>query len=203
MKQRDLERLLQRIPPHPKPRADLEQIATPAPIAADLLYRALALGDVVGKRVLDLGCGTGVFALGALALGAAHATGVDVDAASLAVAREASRAFPFAGRAEFIAQEVRGERVGDFDVVFQNPPFGAQKPGADRPFLDSAFASAPVVYTMHLTKTGEFVLARAKERGATLTNAWDYAFPIPHLFRHHAKASADVEVTAFRFARAR
>ncbi|HEV8361491.1 MAG TPA: 50S ribosomal protein L11 methyltransferase, partial [Candidatus Thermoplasmatota archaeon] len=62
--------LLQKVPPHPAPKAELEQYQTPAPIAADLVYRALAAGDVAGKRVLDLGCGTGILAIGAALVGA-------------------------------------------------------------------------------------------------------------------------------------
>src|SRR5436309_2474941 len=88
MRQHELERALSRIPPHPKPRADLEQYATPADVAAPLLFEALALGDIEGKHVVDLGAGTGVLAIGAALLGAREIVGVELDEAAAAVARE-------------------------------------------------------------------------------------------------------------------
>lgn len=200
MRQRDLERLLERIPPHPSPKPELEQYATPSVIAADLLFRALAIGDVAGRRVLDLGCGSGVFATGACILGADAAEGVDVDADALRVARDAAAALDVAACARFEEADVRDWRPSTrFDTVMQNPPFGAQARGADRPFLDAALAAAAVVYSLHLTETGDFVIAYARERGADLTHAWDYDFPIKHQFRFHEKAVKRVPVTAFRF----
>lgn len=200
MRQRDLEKILSRIPGHPAPKRELEQVATPAPIAADLLYRALALGDVESRDVLDLGCGTGTFAIGALVLGAAQATGVDVDEGALALARRAAEEAGVARRLELAAADVESwAPPRRFDVAIQNPPFGAQRRGADRPFLARALSCAGVVYTMHSTETGQFVLDYAGAHGAALTHAWDYAFPVRHLFRHHEKPVVEVPVTAFRF----
>lgn len=203
MRQRDLERALQRVPPHPAPRAELEQYATPATIAADVLMRAFALGDVADKSVLDLGCGTGVLGLGAALLDARHVTGVDVDARALVTAREAARALDMEDCVRFEEADVHlWEPQEPFDTCVQNPPFGAQKRGADRPFLVKALNAARVTYTFHLTETGEWVIAFAKGHGGTLTHAWDYAFPLKHTYRHQTKAVVRVPVTVFRFERA-
>ena len=43
---------------------------------------------VPGRPVLDLGCGSGILAVAALALGASHATGVDIDPKAVDVAYE-------------------------------------------------------------------------------------------------------------------
>src|SRR5687767_5948494 len=90
MRLHELERKLGSIPPHPAPKIGLEQYATPAEIAAPLLFEAWTLGDVEGKRVVDLGCGTGIFAIGAALLGAASVEGVDADEDALVVARRES-----------------------------------------------------------------------------------------------------------------
>lgn len=44
-----------------------------------MCLEALESMDLTGKKVLDLGCGSGILGLGALALGAAEVTGCDVD----------------------------------------------------------------------------------------------------------------------------
>ena len=59
MKLKNLEMMLQRLAGFSRPQAALEQYQTPAPLAARLLYHALMKGDIEGKRVCDLGCGTG------------------------------------------------------------------------------------------------------------------------------------------------
>lgn len=44
--------------------------------------------ELSGREVLDVGCGSGILSLAALALGARHAHAIDVDADAVAVARE-------------------------------------------------------------------------------------------------------------------
>ena len=87
MRKADLERALERIPRHPSPRPEWEQYRTPPGVAAQLLLAAHAEGAIADKRVLDLGCGTGTFAVGAALLGARLATGVDVDSHAIAMAQ--------------------------------------------------------------------------------------------------------------------
>ena len=48
----------------------------------------LATQSLAGRTVMDYGCGSGILAIAALKLGAAHAIGVDTDAQALAVSRE-------------------------------------------------------------------------------------------------------------------
>jgi SAM-dependent methyltransferase len=59
-----------------------EQIAK----ATEGLQR-LAAGSLQGKRVLDIGCGSGLHALAALRLGAAEVVSIDIDTHSVATAR--------------------------------------------------------------------------------------------------------------------
>lgn len=74
-------------------------------------------GILAGKRVLEIGCGRGVGMEILLALGAAHATGFDLDPKMVAlaqkrVAKYGSRARVFVGDAEAI-----DAAVASFDVV--------------------------------------------------------------------------------------
>jgi putative methylase len=79
-----------------------------------------------------------------------------------------------------------------------NPPFGSQQRHADRPFLDAALASAPVVYTLHHAPTRAFVEEYARERAFTATHAWRLSFPLRHQYRHQEKAVQEIEVVALR-----
>ncbi len=55
-----------------------EQYVTPSHIASDILWYAYQKGDIEDKKVVDFGCGNGLFAIGSALLGA-KATGVDID----------------------------------------------------------------------------------------------------------------------------
>ena len=85
-KKRQLEMALQDIPPHESPKVDLEQYSTPSVIAADVLWNAHAIGDIEGMKIVDLGCGTGIFTIGAALMGAAESVGVDIDKDAVSIA---------------------------------------------------------------------------------------------------------------------
>lgn len=195
MRLRDLERALSSIAPHPSPRLELEQYATPGDLASRLLAEASALGDIGDKRVADLGCGTGVLAIGAALLGATSVVGVDLDGAALKVAQGEARRTGV--EVEFVASDVSSWR-GEVDTVIMNPPFGAQKPGADRPFLDVAFAQARVVYSLHNAVSRAFVEAYARDHGFFVTQTWLLKFPLRQQYRHQSRDAVEIDVLAFR-----
>lgn len=198
MRRRDLEMALQRIPAHPDPDPALEQVPTPPDVASRLLWTAHGRGDLEGRRVADLGSGTGLLAIGAALLGAAEVVGVEADPAAVERAREAAAE---AGvDVEFLVADVE-DWAGAADTVVQNPPFGAQDPGADRPFLRAAVAAAPVVYTFHLAETRPFVEDYVRDRGAEVTDRWEVDYPVPRLFDHHEEAERRVPVVLLRLER--
>ncbi|MBN1109305.1 MAG: 50S ribosomal protein L11 methyltransferase [Methanomassiliicoccales archaeon] len=194
MRRRELEMTLQSLEGFTAPRPELEQYSTPAVIAADLLFEALARGDVEGKSVLDLGCGTGVLGIGASLLGAKRVLGVDRDPQAIEQAR--ANALRVGASVEFQEMGVDEMREG-MDTVIMNPPFGAQRRGADRPFLIAAMRCAPVIYSLHLSQTEGFV-QRFTSRGGFQANVLKrYKFGIPYMFEFHSKIRKDVEVTLF------
>lgn len=200
VKKQQLEILLQKVQPHPKPSASLEQYSTPAPIAADVLWFAYAQGDIAGKKVVDLGCGTGILGIGAKLLGAEEVIALDLDEAALGVAMK---------NAQTLAVDIGllTVDVNDFpetaDTVVMNPPFGAQKGDlhADVPFLERALAVAPVSYTFHKADTEEFVRRKVAELQGEATHRKAYAFPIPHSMPFHTEAVREVPVVMLRIAR--
>ena len=85
-RKKHLEMKLQSVPPHPNPKVGLEQYSTPSVIASDLIWNASSLGDIEGKNVVDLGCGSGILTLGCALMGANRAFGVDIDNDSITLA---------------------------------------------------------------------------------------------------------------------
>ena len=71
MKRKQLEMMLERLEGFSRPSFQREQYATPASVAAEMLFLAGMRGEL--GTVCDLGCGTGVLAIGAALLGAVAA----------------------------------------------------------------------------------------------------------------------------------
>lgn len=197
-RRKTIERTLSQVRDHPNPDPEFEQFTTPAPIATDLLFEAANLGDIGGKMVLDFGCGTGVLALGAGLLGAMPVYGFDIDEEAIEIARETARELGVS-QAEFRVMDV--EEMGDYqgDTVLCNPPFGAQKKGADRPFIEAAAEAGDVCYTFHMAVTADWVEDKIDEVGGTVTHRFGFNFPLEAQFFFHDKPEKEINVLVFRW----
>ncbi|HJJ02407.1 MAG TPA: METTL5 family protein [Methanobrevibacter smithii] len=196
-KKKHLEMAIQKVPKHPNPKVDMEQYSTPATIAADLLWNAYSLGDIADKKVMDLGCGTGIFAIASKLLGAASAIGVDIDKDSTDLASS------YCGDVDFICSDICDlENDFDVDTIFQNPPFGSQKnakKGADLKFISKAIELSPkVLYSFHMASTEEFLISYFEKNDLEITHIFRYNFPIPKIYEFHTRESANVEVIVIR-----
>ncbi len=187
--------MLQSLEPLPRPKADVEQYPTPAGIAADVGYIAVARGDLVDERVLDLGCGNGVLAIAAALLGAREVVGVDLDPEAIEVARRNGRKVGV--NVVWRVADVR-DVTGPFDTVLMNPPFGSQRRHADLPFLDRSLELGRVVYGFHNARAEAYVRRRIESRGGRITDRLEYAFPIARSFAHHREDERRVAVVLFR-----
>lgn len=198
MKKKQLEQILQSIPTYDDPKPELEQYVTPANIAADILY--LAYNDIVDKKVIDLGCGTGIFSIGVKLLGAREVIGVDIDKSIIEKAKRFADSINL--DIEYICCDI--SKFNDVcDTIFQNPPFGAQKKHRhiDRLFLKKAIEIAPFVYTLHLSETSMFIEKHVYLLGAKIKFKKNYRFPIPHTFSFHRRKKEIVDVTLFNIVR--
>ena len=145
----DLEQFISKIALQPSPQAQLEQYTISPSIASTMLYIATyANNNIIGKTVLDLGCGTGRLALGASYLGADNVVGVDIDRSAIKTAVENSLKMDLAGNTQWIIGDISAI-TGRFDTVLQNPPFGVQTRAADRAFLVKALEVGNCVYSLH------------------------------------------------------
>jgi putative methylase len=200
MKRKELEILLQRIPPIPNPIPELEQYTTPANIAADVLFTSYQFGDISDKTVLDLGCGTGIFAIGAYLMGAKKVVGVDIDKESIRIAKQYIKDNGY--DITFIADDVNNVDV-NVDTTIMNPPFGAQKSNvkADRRFIVKAYNLSSVVYSLHLSKTLPFLDKLIKSLGGRITYQKHYIFPVKNVFDFHVKNKVEYDVVLLRINR--
>ena len=75
-----------------------------------------ALGDLAGRRVLEIGVGTGRLARVALAAGCAHLTGIDLSPLTIERARAHLSTFP---NAELLVADItRFRRPGAYDLAY-------------------------------------------------------------------------------------
>ena len=191
MKKKDLEIRLERVRPFDEPSAALEQYPTPAAIASDILFAAYANGDVADMTVNDLGCGTGIFAIGAKLLGACEVRGYDVSSSALDIARK--NAAELGTEIGFIETDI--SNVSDrADTTFMNPPFGCQNEHADRPFLQKAMELSDSVYSIHMANTIGFLEDFVSSFGREIVARATYNYNIPHTFSFHSKTKQKVDI---------
>jgi putative methylase len=196
----------------------LEQYTVSERAATDILHlAAYANGDVIGKTVLDLGCGTGRLGLGASFLGAKMVVGVDLDKTVVAVAFEAAEAEEFRAKTDWIAGDIDAV-TGKFDTVLQNPPFGVQKRGADRKFLEKALEVGSSIYSLHNhPRADEHLIRRLKSscgkllqvesspfierfvgnRGGVVLAVYALLMPLPHMFEFHTKPKRNIIIDLY------
>ena len=190
MKKRDLEIKLQSLDVFDEPDPSLEQYPTPSVIASDILFTAYVENDISGRTVNDLGCGTGIFAIGAGLLGG-DAIGYDVSAEAIRIAKtNAEKSGVSIGLEVCDVSDVTRRA----DTTMMNPPFGSQKRNADRPFLDKAMELSDSVYSIHMETTLPFLQRYVRERGREICYYKTYKYQIPHTFSFHSKSEHIVDV---------
>ncbi|MDR2202959.1 MAG: METTL5 family protein [Nitrososphaerota archaeon] len=214
----DLERFLSTVQFNPTPIVNLEQYTTSERIASIMLYiAAYTNNDIMGKCILDLGCGTGRLSLGAAFLGAESVLGVDIDRAVLKVAVANAKNVALASSVDWVNGDVSVVN-GCFDTVLQNPPFGVQSRNADRAFLAKALTSGRMVYSLHnhpemdkrligmLKSSGTglfevqpsiFLKRFIEQHGGVIRAVYAMLMSIPKMFDFHTKIRHDFVIDLY------
>ncbi|MFH0868257.1 MAG: METTL5 family protein [Candidatus Woesearchaeota archaeon] len=182
------------------PKVKVEQYATDAEVAAEVLWGVFMRGDI-RKVSADLGCGTGILGIGLLLVGAQKVYFVDSDQGSLDIARKNKEKMESEGyklgKAVFMCSD-----VNDFDVkvdlVVMNPPFGVKMRHMDRVFLNKAFDVGRIVYSFHKSESKRFVEAFSKDCGFKITDVLDFDFPLKATMGYHTKRIKRINVSCFR-----
>ena len=199
-----LTRLLARLEGFPGAKPGTEQVATPPQSASGLLWDALGRGDIRGRTVLDLGCGTGILAIGAALLGASTVLGVDMDPEALAVARR--NADTLGTEVNWLQSEIPPAEPLSAETVVMNPPFGAQRKHADRPFLECAWAALPPGGSLHMFSNAAsqtFIHRWTLGRPVIIEEHQREAWAIPPTFPHHRERRGWITVDRWVLRKAR
>lgn len=197
---KDLEIVLSKLKNFEQPSYELEQYATPSPIAAEWIWTMAMKGEVAGKIILDAACGPGILGVGLLLMGAKKIYFVDKDEKAMQLCRDNYHAVQEeyeVGEAVFMVSNI-SIFDGEVNLVVQNPPFGTKQEHADKRFLEKAFAAAPIIYSMHKWSTKKFVEAIAQDHGFTITDVWRFEFPIKAAFKFHQKPKVFIDVGLWR-----
>lgn len=190
VRKRNLEIALSKVEPHPTPKAYLEQYTIPASIAAEILYIAAYVnGDIVGKNVVDLGCGTGRLAIGAALLEAKEVVGVDIDKTAVKLARKSATKLGVKSKTQWLIADIDALH-GVFDTVLQNPPFGVQKRKADRKFLQKSLEIAHRIYSLHKGEDRKELVKRLEKGGAQVVPVQPSIFLERFIRKHGGKIGA-------------
>lgn len=182
------------------PAAALEQYSTPASLAATLIHLADLQGDLE-RRVIDLGAGTGMLALGAALRAAPRVVGIERDPAAVETALRNERSLdPPTAVDWLLGDATRPPLAVEGATIVMNPPFGAQDGAehADRAFLQSVVDNAAVSYTIHNGGSWEFVEAFAAEHGGLITHAYEATMSLERQFAFHEEDRAEIPVELFR-----
>ena len=75
----------------------------------------------------------------------------------------------------------------NYDTIIMNPPFGAQRPGADRNFLIKALEIGTNIWTIHMADTRDFVENFVEKNNGKVVSAYEFDFAIKNTMSFHTK----------------
>tara|TARA_Y100000739_G_scaffold117538_1_gene101015 strand:+ start:147 stop:731 length:585 start_codon:yes stop_codon:yes gene_type:complete len=169
-------------PDFDQPKPELEQYSTPVDIVAEIIKLANAQGHLSGT-VVDLGCGTGRLAIGAALLGT-KVTAYEIDNRALELAKK----YAEENDLDIVWKNLAIENINKkYDTVIMNPPFGSQRPGADRAFLKKALEIGTNIWSIHMAETKNFVKDYVEKNSGKIMSAYEFDFRIKKSMPFHTK----------------
>ncbi len=190
MDKKELELRIESLKKLEKRKLFLEQYETPSNIVADVIF--IAIDDIYGKLVADLGCGNGAFSVAASLMGAREVHCVEIDEDAVKIAME---------NIGTLNIKIHNMDVRDFnikvDTIIMNPPFGYQMPHADRDFIVKAMEISNTVYLLHHKGAINYVKSMIASKGE-IDLEKDYKFNLPYGFKFHRNENEEIEVKLIR-----
>jgi len=197
-----LEIQLQQLDSFQAPNPALEQYPiTPQGASIVLTIIANTYNDIQNKVVCDLGCGTGILAIGAALLGAKEVIGVDIDQNQLEIAIKNAQKLSLTNKIVWIQSDIQNFSI-KADIIIQNPPFGVQKGdhGIDIIFLKKALEIAKIIYSLHKSgqKNQSYIKNFIQKQNVFLDAIIPIQINLPHLYTFHRKKNYAVQIDLYR-----
>lgn len=190
--------LLSQLEPIPSPKLEWESYTLDAESAATMVYIAAhEHNDIVGKSVIDLGCGSGILAIAASLFGARWVVGIDINREAIMAA--VRNAIKVGAEVDFINGDIACIS-GHFETTLMNPPFGSWHKGADTVFLKKALEISDVIYSLHKRSPSvrEFLGRFISEHGGTIDRIYELNITIRRTFNFHKRKYYRVKADLYR-----
>lgn len=203
LRKKQLALLLSRVEPNPRPKLGWESYMLDADSAANMIHIAAHVNDDVdGRKIVDLGCGSGILAIASSLVGAAWSVGVDIDRDAILVAvKNAAR---LGAEVDFVIGDI-GCIIGRFDTALMNPPFGSWHKGADVKFLKKALEISNVVYSLHKRSlpVRSFLGRQIPKIGGVIDKVYEMDIIISRTYEFHRKRLYPVKADLYRILKAK
>lgn len=202
LRRKHLAILLSHLEPVRSPKLAWESYMLDAESAATIVYIAShTYGDIRGKRVIDLGCGSGILAIAASLFGADWVVGVDIDRDAIEVAVKNARKVN-AQKIDFIVGDINCI-CGRFETTLMNPPFGSWHKGADVNFLKKALEISEVIYSLHKRSPSvrDFLAKCIPKMGGVIDRIYEVDIVIGRIYSFHKRRRYRVKADLYRILR--
>jgi putative methylase len=196
--QKQIEIILSKLLPYSNPKLNLEEYSLDSKSAAKILSVAgMIYNDIIDKCVIDLGCGTGILAIGAALIGAKHVVGIDIDDESINIAKKNAR--EVAVEVDYLVGDIR-LISSSFDTTLMNPPFGSWNRGIDIIFLMKALQISKVIYSLHKRseKSRKYLARKIASLGGKIEKIFELEIILPHTYAFHRKKKYYVKTDLYR-----
>jgi putative methylase len=170
----------------------LEQYITPPQLAADILHTAWMQSDIEGKKVIDLGAGTGIFAVGAALLGADEVVAVEKDEDALEIAETNAEELDVGNEISFIQSDIEDfEDSGD--TVVMNPPFSVHS-DIDIGFIQKAIDTGDNVYSVSHPGARKSIKDFVGNSHHVLEALEEYEISLPPTYGFHTEENRETNI---------
>jgi putative methylase len=192
MKKSQLAIKLSQVEKFQQPKISLEQYITPPQLAADILHTAWMQGDIEEKKVVDLGTGTGIFAIGAALLGAKEVVAVEKDEDALEIAKQNAEELGFNNKIRFVSSDI-GDFDEECDTVVMNPPFSVHS-DIDIEFIQKAVELGETVYSVSHPGARKSIKDFVANSDHVLEALEEYEISLPPTYGFHTEENRETEI---------
>lgn len=223
MKLKELESNLQELESFGEAKLHLEQYITTPHLASQIVFNIdQCYDDIGGKRMCDLGCGTGMLSIASTFFEPDHILGVDIDQDALKICQRNIEHYECGELIDLVRADCKQIFEKDccglwrldnmFDTVIMNPPFGTKNQkikqeqlGIDLIFLKvAAKISSNAVYSLHKSVTRSYIKNLASKWGMDMEVVSQLRYNIPKVDNRnrrlaHEAPDKDIDVDLLRF----